>query len=261
MEGTVHSVNGQKPATQQPIKLSLLGGFHIDRANSPVALPAPSERLVASLAVNRCARHRSQLAGTLWPEKSESRALANVRAALWQINKRCEGLVVPSGGGLAIGPGVEVDLWRSLDWCESILGSGGGPAAQPGGDGTSDLGPLAGPVQLDLLPSWSDEWLVFTRQYHRLQWLQAIDELGARMLEAEDYGGSLRAGLSAIGADYFHERGHELVIASLIGGGNRVEALRHYEVFKDVMAAEMSLEPSDRVKRLVAAVDRSAVSV
>ncbi len=242
--------------------LSLLGGFNLDQSGGPVALPAPAERLVASLAVSRCARLRSQLAGTLWPEKSESRALANVRAALWQINKRCEGLVVAAGSGLAIGPGVDVDLWRSLDWCESVLADD--PRSQQVRAGDS-FGPAPGPppgplTQLDLLPSWSDEWLVFARQYHRLQWLQAIDELGTRMLEATDYAGALRCGLNAIGADYFHERGHELVIAALIGCGNRIEALRHYEIFREFMATEMSMLPSDRVRRLVAAISQTAVA-
>jgi len=174
--------------------------------------------------------------------------LANVRAALWQVNKRCEGLVVAVGGGLAIGPEVDVDLWRSLDWCDSVLADGQLTQRPPSG-------PLA---QLDLLPAWSDEWLVFARQYHRLQWLQAIDELASRMLGAGDYAGALQCGLNAIGADYFHERGHEVVIASLIGCGNRVEAIRHYELFKQFMATEMSMPPSERVERLVAAISPAA---
>lgn len=278
-QGTHQRVEGTTSQSaslgQQPIVLSLLGGFSLGRPEDPITLPTPSERLVACLAVSRCARLRSQLAGTLWPEKSESRALANVRAALWQINKRCEGLVVAAGSGLSIGPDVDVDLWRNLDWCEAVLQqssssrSDAGPSSDTGH--RSDLAsvcnpqwglePPSGPLaELDLLPAWSDDWLVFTRQYHRLQWLQAIDELGTRMLEAEDFAGSLRCGLNAIGADYFHERGHELVIAALIGGGNRIEALRHYENFRAFMAAEMSMQPSDRIRRLVAAISPSAVA-
>ena len=239
------------PTRSGRFTLTLFESFAISHDGVAISLPAPAQRLVASLAVNRSARSRSQLAGTLWPEKSESRALANLRAALWQSNKRCGGLVMATGGGLAIGSEVEVDLWRSLDWCDAVLT--GERLVEP-----PPIGPLA---KTELLPSWSEDWLDFVRRYHRLQWLQAIDDVASRMLEAGDHAGALRCGLHAIGADRFHERGHEIVIAALMEGGNRIEALRHYEWFRHLMATEMSLEPSERVRRLVVAVGDRALSL
>ena len=224
--------------------VTVLGGFAIARHGAPIALPNPAERLVASLAVNRSPRRRCQLAGTLWPDKEERRALANLRAALWQLNKRCPGLLVADGGGLTIAGGVEVDLWRSLDWCDAVLGEAAVVAPPP-------VGPLAQP---ELLPTWSDEWLAFARQFHRLQWLQALVELAGRMLEAGDCTGALRCGLYAIGADALHEQGHEVVIAALIAGGNRVEAIRHYRSLRAFLASELSLPPSPRIEALIASI-------
>lgn len=224
--------------------LTLFESFAIRHRGVGVSLPAPAERLVAALAISRSARSRSHLAGTLWPHKDESRALANLRAALWQINKRCDGLVMAPGGELALVPDVEVDLWLSLDWCEAVLTGRRLDHPPP-------VGPLA---RIEVLPTWSEDWLDFVRHYHRLQWLQALDDVGLAMLDAGDHAGALRCGLLAIGADQFHERGHEILISALIAGGNRVGAVRHYQRFKSLIEREISLPPSERLQRLVASI-------
>ena len=92
------------------VRVGLLDGFAVTRAHEPLSLPMGAQRLVAFLAVHRRPTLRAFVAGTLWPETSEERALANLRSTLWRVQTRARGLLEVSSGCLRLAPGVRVDL-------------------------------------------------------------------------------------------------------------------------------------------------------
>ena len=72
--------------------LSLLGGWQLVVDGDVVALGGREQRLCALLALGGT-RARAQVAGILWPDSTDARALASLRRAVAQTHQRCDGLL------------------------------------------------------------------------------------------------------------------------------------------------------------------------
>ena len=92
------------------VMLHLLHGFTLKVGWRSVPLMWSSQRLVALLALREQPPSRAYVAGTLWPETSDTRANANLRSSLWRVQQACGKLVVSSSQRLCLAPGVVVDL-------------------------------------------------------------------------------------------------------------------------------------------------------
>src|SRR6187399_563614 len=98
---------------ERTIQLTLIGGFALNVGGAVVDVADPARRLIAFLALRRKAQPRLLVAGSLWPDKTESRALANLRSALWTLHGDGEHPLVAIGGAdLALDPCVDVDVDR-----------------------------------------------------------------------------------------------------------------------------------------------------
>ena len=69
------------------MRLSLLSGFELACEGDPVAVPMSAQRLLALLAVHPHPLLRPYVAGTLWPDTSETRAHGSLRSALWRLHR------------------------------------------------------------------------------------------------------------------------------------------------------------------------------
>jgi len=103
----------------------------------------------------------------------------------------------------------------------------------------------------DLLPDWYDEWVIVRRERYRQLRLQALDALCDRLSAEQRYGDAVRVGLAAVAAEPLRESAHRAVVRAHIAEGNFAEALRHYEIYKRILAAELGLEPSGRMMALL----------
>ena len=72
--------------------LALLGGWTLVVDGDTVALGGREQRLCALLALTGT-RARAQVAGILWPDSTDTRALASLRRAVAQTHQRCPGLL------------------------------------------------------------------------------------------------------------------------------------------------------------------------
>jgi DNA-binding SARP family transcriptional activator len=68
------------------ISLDLLDGFRLRIDSEPIKVSDMAQRLVAFVALRQRPLPRVLVAGTLWPEKTESRASANLRSSLWRAS-------------------------------------------------------------------------------------------------------------------------------------------------------------------------------
>ena len=75
------------------VMLHLLHGFTLRVGWRPVQLMWSSQRLVALLALREQPPSRAYVAGTLWPETTDTRANANLRSSLWRVQRACGTLV------------------------------------------------------------------------------------------------------------------------------------------------------------------------
>jgi hypothetical protein len=69
----------------QTTRLLLLGGFMLVSRGHVVDLQPAAQRVIAYTALRQGPVARSVIAGTIWPDVTESRAAANLRSTLWRL--------------------------------------------------------------------------------------------------------------------------------------------------------------------------------
>ncbi|MBD5788261.1 SARP family transcriptional regulator [Cellulosimicrobium terreum] len=239
------------------VSLHLLGSFslHVDGA-PPVTLPVGAQHLVALLAL-RGRTGRSRLAGLLWPDTVEQRALACLRTGIWRVNQAAHGLVVSARGVVELGPMADVDTDRLIERSRAVLGAGTGtdalsdPVAEPIADPPADLLGALTDVEGDLLPDWDDPWLDAERERLRQLRLHVLEATARRLTALGRYGLALEAALAAVRADELRESAHRSVIEIHLAEGNVVEARRAYAACARSLRDELGVEPTGTTRALL----------
>jgi DNA-binding SARP family transcriptional activator len=208
-------------------------------------LPRGVQRLVAHLCFAG-RPGRTAVAGHLWPESSEERALGSLRAALWRLHKAAPGLVDTSGGALSVAAGVSVDVRDLAEWAQRAMD----PRAT-----ADDVGVAPGPWG-DLLPGWYEDWVLLERERLRQLLMHSLEATALKLMAAGRYGEALQAGYSAVRAEPLRESAHRAVVRVHLAEGNLAEAYRAFDVFRDMLADELGVAPSEQMERLFVAVRR-----
>ena len=225
-----------------PIRLSLLRGFELtcDGLRVPVVLGV--QRLLAFLALQERAVPRVYIAGVLWPDVTEDRALGNLRSALWRLRRPALSTVESASEHLCLSPLVRVDLHDARDMASRLL-----DARSPCAEEALDRRAFEG----ELLPGWYDDWLLLERERHRQLSLHALEALCERLTAAGRFGEAVLAGMAAVNAEPMRESAQRLLIRAHLREGNRGEALRQYRLYVDLLRRELGLEPSEAITELV----------
>lgn len=221
------------------VSMRLLGHFVLAVGDESVALPAGPQRVAAYLAL-RGVTSRGRLAGELWPEATQDRAMGCLRTAIWRANRAVPGLVVATGGALDLDPRVEVDVRQVLVAAGTLLTAAAPPP------------PRAAPPAVELLPTWEDDWLVHDRERVRQLQLHLLETGAHRLAEAGDFALALEWALGALRADPLRETAHRAVIAVHLAEGNLTEARRAYDACADLLRRELGVLPTPRTAQLLA---------
>lgn len=220
--------------------VDLLGCFRLRLQDAEVPLSGRSQRMVALLAL-RGRMSRSRLAGTLWPDSAETRALASLRTAIWRTNLAAPGVVMGVGDMVDLDPTVLVDVHSLVRTARLAIQD----------DGVPDIGVTCVPgVDGDLLPDWQEDWLADERERLRQLRLHVQEELAAQLASKGRYGLALDIALAALSTDTLRESAHRSVIRIHLAEGNIGEARRAYEVCRRVLEEELGVPPSVETRRL-----------
>ena len=219
------------------LSVTLLGGFTVCVGDEVVQLPTGAQRLVALLAL-RGRTSRSRLAGMLWPETTEHRALASLRTGIWRVNQAADQLVAITSGTVDLGRGVDVDVRRLLRAAAEALREGASSTPDDVGAVLDDDG--------GLLPDWEDEWLLADRERLRQMRLHLLEAVAERLSRAGHHGLALEAALAALRIDVLRESAHRTVIAIHLAEGNVAEALRAYDQCRRSSSATSASSPRRR---------------
>jgi DNA-binding SARP family transcriptional activator len=211
-------------------------------ASRPVPVPASTERLLALLALHAQPLHRHYVSGTLWADTTDVRAAGNLRSSLWRLRRAGYPLVEIANHRLALGRKVTVDI---QDWID-LVSRAGDPAAEIRDE---DVARLAAPT--DLLPGWDEEWVVIERERFRQLRLHGLEAFCERLSEQRRFGAAVEAGLAALHAEPLRESGQTALIRAFLAEGNVSEALRQFERYRALLRAELGLEPSIELERLL----------
>ena len=206
----------------------LLGGFQLRTAGRPVVLPLSSQRLIAFLAIHEQVLQRTFVAGSLWPDVTDDRALASLRSVLWRLRDLAPGVVEGQQTSIRLAESILVDVTH--------LVSASREAAQLG---PADVAPLAFRFFAgELLPDWYDEWLIEWRERWRQIRLHTLERLARLMISAGEHELAIEAALAAIRAEPLRESAHRTLIEAHLSEGNASEAIRQYRRYERLLLAE-----------------------
>ncbi len=225
------------------VSVALLGGFRLARGQSQVHVGGSVQRLIAFLAL-RSPAARTQVAGTLWPDVVDQRAHGSLRTSIWQLQRRCPGILSAThGSDLKLSDAVHVDSIDFEAHAHRILG-------EPHNVSLIDLTHEV--VWRELLPGWYDEWVLLERERCRQVQLHVLEATGEELLCRNKPGYALCAALAAIQAEPLRESAHRLMIRIHISEGNTCEAIRHYKWYRRILRDELGVPPTEQLQQLIA---------
>lgn len=222
-------------------RLALLGGFELRVDGQIVALPMAAQRLLAFLALHERPLLRVYVAGSLWPVSEERRAAGSLRSALFKLRHPAFALVELSNRHVELSQEMSVDVRDSIALCHRLL------------DHSPFVPDDADVVRLstDVLPDWSEDWLVMEREHLRQLRLHALEALSERLTDLGRFPQAIESGLAAVVAEPLRESAHRALIKAHIAEGNPVEAARQYRYFRQLLHDELGVEPSGAMEDLV----------
>ena len=218
--------------------LSLLDGFELRREGEVVELPMSAQRLLAYLALHDKPLQRGYIAGRLWMENAPDRVNANLRSALWRVQRNGLDAIDATSTHLELNHDVVVDIRVATSVARTIL-----DARAPSPDAPLAL------LGFDLLPDWYEEWLDLERErFHQLR-LHALEALCSQMIEQGRFGEAVEVALMAAAGEPIRESAHRALINAFLAEGNVAEAVRHYDRFHRTLVSEMGVPPSEDLVR------------
>ena len=228
------------------LQVRLLGNFELLVAGEPKVIPQPGQRLIAMLALDHGGwLGRTQIAGTLWPDSTETAARSNLRSALSSLGSLRSIVVETTPDNLRLEPHVTVDLQNCRRIARRMLD---GPDHVTGG--------LLSAFAADLLPHWDDGWLEPERESYRQLRLHLLEKMSERLTREGRFGRAVEAGLLAVAAAPLRESAHRAVIRALAAEGNRGEALDRYNALAAMLNRELGVEPSFRFEDVLVEANR-----
>ena len=244
--------------------ICLLGQFRIFKEGVPIAVRPGGkvEQLIVSLALHvRQGVPREQLLEEVWPSSDIALAGQSLNSlAYWLNHKLRDALagrrpIIRQGGRylLNIGGGLKIDVieFEAAVETGNRLGSGGDfHGAIEAYDGA--LGLYAGD-----LAAGSDVRHLIERERLRARFLSTLGRLSDRYFAIGEYQLSLENALALLSADPCREDAHRMAMRSYVRCGERAQALRQYQVCREILAMEFDAVPEPSTDALFELIRRS----
>ena len=227
---------GERPV----VTMRLLDGFELLVQDDPVPVIPSSQRLLAYLALHEGSVPRPTVAAMLWPQATAQRAAACLRSALWRLVKPPYPLIEGGKDRLRIGAGVDIDVARIRRFVAERASS-------------PPFVPLPA-LTADLLPGWTERWVVAEREWCRQVCLRALELLSERFRSNGDHFRAHESAAAAVRGDPLRESAQRRLIELHLADGNPAAALRQYATYQALLRAELGVSPSPEIRRLVAPV-------
>lgn len=226
-------------------RVGLISEFQLIVDGVDVFVPHSVQRVIAYLALARTPVSRSRIAGELWLDVPEERALGNLRSALWRLQRIPVEIVRRADERLALANEMQVDLDDVARLAGDLLR-------------LEDLASLARVRELiaarDILTSWSDEWILIERERFRELRLRALEQAGEALLDTGDCVMANQAAMAAVEAEPYRDSARRLLVRVYLSEGNTAAAVRAYETYRELLDVDLGITPSELMRRLIAQV-------
>jgi len=203
-----------------------------------------AQRLVALLSVHERPLLRAYVAGTLWPDKTDARSLANLRSVLWRLRQPDAPLVQSWGSHIDLAESVDVDVRRLIRLTTGLLA---------GADDVPSREASALLTAREFLPGWYDDWVLVERERLRQLRQHAMETMCARLTELGRHAEAVDVGLAAVGSDPLRESARAALIAAHFAEGNAAEAIQQYEAYRVLLWNSLQVKPGTKLRAFVGA--------
>ena len=229
-------------------KLSLLGPAQFSRNNTSVELKSlKGTALLAYLAVTGTTQARERLADLLWPDSLPGAARKNMRNTLWAVRKAFgDDLLLADGDRLSLNPAAWLDV-RVLE--EAVKELPGGQVDHLAAAADLYRGPLLAGLALADAPDF-ELWLTAERERLEQLYLRALEALIAFQRRQNNWREVIATARRALATDNLQEPMHQAIIEAHARLGERVEALRQYDLLQATLAQELGVEPLPDTRQL-----------
>jgi DNA-binding SARP family transcriptional activator len=113
-----------------------------------------------------------------------------------------------------------------------------------------DCEALVASLSRELLPEWTEDWLVLERERWDQVRLYALEGVAEQLRARGQYLGAMKTALAAIAVEPFRETSHCIVIEVHLAEGNTASALMHYQRYRSLLHRELGVAPSPRMAQL-----------
>jgi DNA-binding SARP family transcriptional activator len=224
--------------TAPPLEITLFGPFHT-RVNGRVLphLRSRKGHWLLSLLALRAGRalDRAWLAGTLWPDSSNSQALANLRNSLKDLRH-------------ALGPeAYRLHSPTSRTLLLDLSAAAVDVLAFDAAIARGDLPALEQAVSLyrgPLLEGCEEEWVAEERRTRERAYLAALEALADDARTRGDLAAAERALRQTVTVDPLRESAQRALIETLAAGGSDAAAMQVYRELRELLHRELNAEPA-----------------
>ncbi|KPK79749.1 MAG: hypothetical protein AMS25_11555, partial [Gemmatimonas sp. SM23_52] len=184
---------------------------------------------------------RDEILGVLWPDREEKRARRALNQLLYTLRRTSPELDLESvEDALDFGR----EFWLDVEEFERRL---------EGGDLKGAVELYGGPFLADLAlnePEF-DHWADRQRADLQRRFRKAALELATQARAASDYDGAVKYCQRLLSSDPLDDEVQHLLIECLYLRGDRVAALRQFDIYRDLLARELEVEPLEHTLALV----------
>lgn len=238
------------------LHIHLLGGLTLTCDGTllqPIRSTSARSLLAYLLAYRGRPHTRDLLAGTFWPDLPDAVARRRLSQALWLIRKALKPhpILLTEGNTVQINP--DLPLWLDVDEFEQ----------QAAGSQAQDPALVAGALLLaaelyrgDFLAGYYDDWIPIERERLRELFLSVLEGLVGGLKARGDYERALTFARRLAGEDPWREKVHREVMRLCHLLGRDGEALKQFEVCRQVLRDEFDAEPEPETIALAGEIAR-----
>jgi len=227
-----------------PLTITLFGPFAIRLEGQPLPrLRSHKEQWLLALLILRANRpvERDWLAGTLWPESTQSQAANNLRRSLWILRQ-------------ALGTQAARLLSPSLHTVQLDLASAMVDVfAFDRAVAQTDFAALETAVKLyggPLLEGCTEEWVFAERQSREQAYLSALEKLTAQAMANGDLETAVTYLRQVVLADPLRESAQRSLMQALADQGNPAAAILAYRDYRLLLRRELNTDPAPETMAL-----------
>jgi DNA-binding SARP family transcriptional activator len=237
---TAVELSPSSPLTIRRFELRLLGGFELRVDGRPVHLQDVSQKVLAFLSLQTAPVRRNFVAGSLWCDKGDDRASANLRTAIWRMPPEVAGFIRSTRTTLDLEPSADVDYRNAIKVTHGVIHEHLEPTDRT----------MAQMLHGQLLPDWYDDWVVTERERLSQMRLHALEVVARISLGRGQWDDAIALAHAIVRSEPLRETGHLLLIRAFLATGNRSDALRQVQRLDALLRAELGIAASAEAWRL-----------